>query len=334
MAQEQVNFLFFEIFLFVFFFLFLFLYYQCITTEKKKSRILNHSLVLKEKKEVTKKKRKNFFAKILQKISCLLAKIPFFKTYVKKYKKYAIFQYQKDPMDFLSFKLFVAICVMVLFLCLGALLQNAWFIGGAFLVFLLSFFLLDFVLDIQQRLRTRKIKKDLLNAILVMNHAFQVGCSTIQAIDAVSIEMTGPIREEFQKIKKDFSCGLSLEEVFMQFQERVPLKEMQSIVISLSILEQTGGNVGEMFSTIEQSLRNKKQQEEEFKSLTASAKMMFQILILIPPFLTLLLLFLNLSYFAPLFKHAVGICILVLLLLLYVGYIFMIWKVMRRKEEF
>ena len=49
----------------------------------------------------------------------------------------------------------------------------------------------------------------------------------------------------------DIEYGLEIEEVFKRFNERVDLAEVKYITTSLTILNKTGGNIIDVFSSIE-----------------------------------------------------------------------------------
>ncbi len=201
-----------------------------------------------------------------------------------------------------------------------------------FLGILFFFSFSKFLASYRKKRRQKEIRKDLLRAVTLMSNAFQAGRSATQAIQIVSSELDGPLQEEFQKMEVDLSYGLSLEEVFQRFQKRVSLKEVQYLATSISILNQTGGEMTSVFSSLQKNFLNRKRLEEELKNLTASAKLVFKILISIPPIFALLLIGINSSYFSPLFQTKIGRFIFLLLLLIYFVYIALIRRILYLEE--
>ena len=173
------------------------------------------------------------------------------------------------------------------------------------------------------------VERDLLNAIIIMNNAFRSGRSTMQAIEIVSTELKGPIRQEFKKMHLEISYGLSLEVVFDRFSKRVESDEVNYITSSLSILNKTGGNIIKVFSSIEKMLFDKRKLRQEMKSLTSSSNMISKTLLIIPFIFIGFILILNKNYFDVLFTTTIGNIILVIIIIIYLLYAFFVNKIMK-----
>ena len=91
-----------------------------------------------------------------------------------------------------------------------------------------------------------------------MSNAFKSGRSIVQAIELVILESDGRIKEEFKKIKVDLNYGLDYDVVFNRFAKRLNIEEAYYMSTSLIILNKTGGNIVEVFSSIERTLFDKK----------------------------------------------------------------------------
>ena len=69
-----------------------------------------------------------------------------------------------------------------------------------------------------------------------------------------------------KKMYEDLEYGLEIEAVFKRFSLRVDLKEVKYITTSLTILNKTGGNIVDVFSSIEKTVfNNKKLDSTKFK---------------------------------------------------------------------
>lgn len=277
-----------------------------------------------------------WFLKGRHKLSVFLKKLKIFDSYSKKYEQYTDKTkiIQEEPMDYISNKVIFGL-VIISIVILSDIFQYRSITGLQLVIsFLIGFFLLDLFLIGRRTLSKKKMETDILKAVIIMNNAFKSGRSTMQAIKIASEELEGPIQEEFKKMYIDLSYGLSLENTFKRFAKRVDIEEVRYITTSLAILNKTGGNIVKVFSSIERSFFNRKKMEDELKSLTASANIMFWILILIPLFVVGVITVVNLlakadSYFAPLFKSPVGLFLVFIILLLYVLYIYIVRKLMR-----
>lgn len=276
-------------------------------------------------------KGKNFYNEIRKKLSKGLIKLTIFNDYSKKYQKYCDKSkiIRDDAMAYIADK------VIVGFLCIVVVILSDMFQYKAFsflqfiTAFLIGFFIPDVYLYIREGIRKKQIEKDMLKAIIIMNNAFKSGFSIIQAIYTVYHELDGPIADEFRKLYIDLTFGLNTEVAFERFNKRVDNKEAKYITTSLNVLNKTGGNIVQVFASVERSAFTRKKLEEELKSLSASANAIFKILVFIPVLLFIAILLMNPTYFNPLFTTSIGLAILGLIVIIYISYIVIISKVVK-----
>ena len=269
--------------------------------------------------------------KIIRGFSKLLKKSVFISRYGTKYDKHVLYEDRdfKEGLDYVSMKIIIGLS-LVLFNILTIMFQYVNISGmGLFMTFLIGFFLPDIFLRIEFNRKRQKIADDLLKAIIIMNNAFKSGRNIMQAIEIVKNELDGAISDEFSKIYMDINYGLSLEVVFGRFYDRIQLDDAKYITSSLTLLNKTGGNIVKVFSSIEKSFFNKRKLRNELKAMTASSVFVFRLLIAMPFLFSVVIFILNPSYFAPLFKTALGLLIIGLLVIIFASYIFIIKKILR-----
>ncbi len=275
----------------------------------------------------------NYFINTRKKISKTLSKSVFLKNYSTKYEKYIDKKKSNlEPMDYVSSKFILSI-LFIFILVVSSVIQNdeVTFIK-IFIAFTLGFFSLDIMLLSRGKIVLYQMKNDLLKAITIMNNSFKSGRSIVQTIKIVSDEIDGPLKEEFKKMYEDLSYGLEIEAVFERFNSRVNLKEVKYITTSLSILNKTGGNIVDVFASIEKTVFNNKKLEDELHNLSAASKALYRILVVIPLIFTFIIFMLDNTYFTPLFSNPLGIAIIVLIIILYIMYIIIVKKIIRIKE--
>ena len=276
----------------------------------------------------------NFALNMRKRISKDLSKSTFLKKYSLKYEKYIDKNKPgiHDPMEYIAAKFILSI-VAIFILIVSAVVQNdsITFIK-VFIAFCLGFFSLDILLLSRGKIVLHRMKNDLLKAITIMNNSFKSGRSIVQTIKIVSDEIDGPLQEEFKKMYEDLEYGLEIEAVFKRFNARVNLKEVKYITTSLTILNKTGGNIVDVFSSIEKTVFNNKKLEDELHNLSAASKALYRILIFIPVVFTILIYLLDASYFNPLITNPLGIAIIVLIIILYVLYIVIVKRIIKVKE--
>ena len=268
-----------------------------------------------------------------KRMSKFLYKLKIFDEYSKKYEKYCDNTriIREDPMDYMSNKVFAGLAMMALIIISDVFQYKGITFLQLFSTFLIGFFIPDVFLLSKTKMRKMQIEKDMLKAIIIMNNSFKSGLSIMQAIYIVSTELTGPISEEFKKMYIDLSFGLNMEVVFERFTKRIDTKEARYITTSLNVLNKTGGNIVQVFASVERNSFTRKKLQEELGALAASANAIFKILVVIPILLFVGIFLLNPTYFVPLFTDPIGIFILIVIILIYILYIIIIRRVMKVK---
>ena len=275
----------------------------------------------------------NSYINIKFKISKSLIKMKSMKDYSKKYEKYLNKSEDKNStaIDYVSTKVIWGVFGIFLIILSCVLRYSGLSFYQIAFSFLIGFYAPDLYWYSKEKYRKKQIDKDMLKAIIIMNNAFKSGLSIMQAIYMVSNELDGPISDEFKKMYIDISFGLDMDLVFERFTKRINTEEAHYITTSLAVLNKTGGNIVQVFSSVERNAFTRKKLKEELDSLSASANAIYKILIAIPPILSLILFILNPKYFMPLISTTIGKFIFGLIIAIYVSYILIIRKVVRIK---
>ncbi|MDD2490002.1 MAG: type II secretion system F family protein [Bacilli bacterium] len=272
-----------------------------------------------------------YYQFLLNNFTNLLIKIKIFDQYSIKYAKYINFYDKKNktPMYYVATKILFSVIFVLIKIVADIIEYRFTRIWEILLLVILGFYLPDLWLKYNNYLKRKKIEKDMLNAIIIMNNAFKSGLSIMQAIEIVKNELDGPIKEEFRKMYMELNYGLSLEVVFKRFSERVDIEEANYITSSLTILNKTGGNIIKVFSSIEKSLFSKRKLELELKSLTASSEAMIKTLLILPIIFTLIILVFNPNYFNSLLITEIGNLILIIIIAFYGLYAYFVRRILR-----
>ena len=169
----------------------------------------------------------------------------------------------------------------------------------------------------------------MLRAVIVMNNAFKVGKSILQAVTIASETLPKPISIEFKKIAGDMSYGLSADVAFGRFAKRVDLEEANFIASSLTILNKTGGNIVNVFSSIEKTLFDKQKLESDLKNSTAASNLVVKFLMFVPVVFVVLIQMVSPDYFEPLFSSVLGYLIIGLIILMFSIYLYLLNKIIK-----
>lgn len=278
------------------------------------------SIIKKKYNHVMKKVRGNF------------TKVDFLNNQSLKYSRYVSVGETKDLIDFIVIKLFLGICFVSLIIISlsiqGRIISFFWMV----ISFIIGYYLYDIYLYFSYKRKLNKIKNDMLRAVIIMNNAFKAGKSVLQSVEIVSNELPKPISIEFRRIYQDLVFGLSSEVAFNRFAKRVSLEEVRYLSSSLTILNRTGGNIVNVFNSIEKTLIDKKKMEEDLNNSTKASKFITIILTIIPVvFIFVIVKFLNPSYFDPLFESVLGYFMLSFICIMFSIYVYLLVKVMKVK---
>lgn len=271
----------------------------------------------------------NKYNHFVRKIRKSFKKNSVFNKQASKYNKYVMAGDHVQVIDFVIAKLVIGICFVVLVIISLAIQGRVISFIGMIISFIFGYYVYDIYLYIANKRRLKKIKNDMLRAVIIMNNAFKAGKSTMQAVEIASLELPKPICNEFKKIYDDLSFGISSDIAFSRFARRVNLEEAKYISSSLTILNKTGGNIVGVFSSIEKTLFDKKKLEEDLKNSTQASNLIVKVLMAIPILFVLIIYVLSPDYFNPLFSSSLGYMILFVMLIMFICYVYLLNKIMK-----
>ena len=258
-------------------------------------------------------------------------KSEFCKKWSRKYEKYIKYTNRDKikAIDFITNKIIIAIVFVILTMFSQVFSLKILGIYDYIINFFIGYFLLDVYLYFNKKKENKLISNELLRAIIIMNNAFKSGKSILQAIKIASEELPEPICDEFKKMYLDMKFGLSVDTVFDRFAKRVDLEEAIYVSSSLKILNRTGGNIVEVFSSIERTLFDKKKLNEELKNISSSPNMIVKILLFVPIVFTLIIYILDPTYFSPLFESVLGYIIVGMIVIMFTIYALLLKRILK-----
>lgn len=298
-------------------------FYKAIRSER---RIARYSLKLNDLDDLSySDKLNNRYQKLISKFKDNKSLV----KYSSKYDKYVQVGESVSAIQFVINKLIIACCFVILIIISYVIQGKLIGFFGFIIYFILGYYIYDVYLIISKRRRKEKIKNDMLRAVIIMNNAFKAGKSTLQAVEIASSDLPQPIANEFRKIYQDMSYGLSVDVAFIRFAKRVNLEEATYIASSLTILNKTGGNIINVFSSIERTLFDKKKLESDLKNSTAASNLVVKVLMIIPIIFVMCIYVISPNYFEPLFSSVLGYFILFIIWIMFVIYIYLLNKIMK-----
>lgn len=297
-------------------------------TIKLERRISRYSLKVGSEEDIS------YFDKLEAKYLKLVKKCKNSKRLVKysiPYEKYTNVGEGVGAIGFIINKLIIAISFIILVIVSYSIQGKIISFIGFILSFIIGYYIYDIYLIISKKNRNKKIKNDILRAVIIMNNAFKAGKSTLQAVSIASVDLPNPIAKEFKKIEEDMSYGLSTDVAFNRFAKRVNLEEATYIASVLTILNKTGGNIINVFSSIEKTLFDKKKLEEDLKNSTTASNLVVKFLMIVPLLFILIIYIVSPTYFDPLFNSTLGYFIIFIIIIMFTIYTYLLNKIMKVK---
>jgi len=119
-------------------------------------------------------------------------------------------------------------------------------------------------------------------AIDLIVRGLRSGLPITESMKIVGQEIPDPVGSEFRSIVESYGIGMTLEQALWAVAERIGVSEFRFFAISLSVQQETGGNLTETLENLGNILRRRKQMKLKIKAMTGEARASAAILGLLP----------------------------------------------------
>lgn len=171
---------------------------------------------------------------------------------------------------------------------------------------LVGFFFLPLYVRRAEGARINKFNSQIEAMLSLTSNGLKSGYSFLQAVDMIAREMPPPMSVEFQKLIRETSLGMTVEDSMGKLASKIRSDDFDLVVTSVLISRQTGGNLSEVLDNIAFTIRERIRIKGEIQTLTAMATLSGWIVTGLPIALTVALFFMNPEYMEPLFKTTIG----------------------------
>jgi tight adherence protein B len=121
------------------------------------------------------------------------------------------------------------------------------------------------------------------------------------------------VAEEFARILYDTRLGYSIGGAFDNFARRLPIPDVQMVVIASKIGVAHGGNLAESYRMLSTLLRDNMAFEDELRAMTTEGRMQALVMSALPLVMIVLLSLVKRDLVAPLFTTGAGWAALIVL---------------------
>ncbi|MBC6414910.1 MAG: type II secretion system F family protein [Bdellovibrionales bacterium] len=194
-----------------------------------------------------------------------------------------------------------------------------FFVGS--LLFVGVWWLIKKYLQILWKNHCNRVVSELVEALTIMCNSIKVGLSLGQSIERVVKGFPGALSKEFNLVLNKTKLGQNLEEALEEMAGRVERTEINMLVNTTNILKETGGNLGETFFVMSETIRERQKMEKKIKSLTAQGIMQAKIISSLPFLLIGVFFIIDQNYISPLFTNPIGLlCLVIVCILVCIGW--------------
>jgi tight adherence protein B len=144
------------------------------------------------------------------------------------------------------------------------------------------------------------------DAIGLIVRGLKAGLPIADTIVEVGREVTGPVGDEFAGVADELRLGQGLETALWGVARRLKLAALDFFVITLSVQRETGGNLAETLSNLDEILRSREAMRLKVKAMSSEAVASAVIIGALPLVMAALMLVASPGYIDPLFTTQLG----------------------------
>ena len=159
--------------------------------------------------------------------------------------------------------------------------------------------------------RLAKINGQLPDALRVMADAAKAGLALPHMVRMVASQAPRPIADEFGLVVHALDLGESLDDALDRVRERLSLPNFDLMTIAIAVNRERGGDIGQLFARLAESIRRLSDVEEKIDTETASVRMSAKIMVATIPLFGLALFLIDPAAVGMLFSTPLGAAVLV-----------------------
>lgn len=146
--------------------------------------------------------------------------------------------------------------------------------------------------------RTRKkMQEQFPVALDVFVRGLRAGHPIAAALDLLTVEMPDPIGSQFGIAVDEVTYGAELRDALQTMAERWDMDDMRMFVVSLSVQNETGGNLAEILENLSKVIRERQSMYLKVRALSSEGRMTAVMLTVLPIFTFVMLFLLNARFF-------------------------------------
>ena len=136
------------------------------------------------------------------------------------------------------------------------------------------------------QMRANRMRKKMMEqfpiALDVFVRGLRAGHPVASALDLLTVELADPIGSQFGIVVDEVTYGAELRDALHNMAERWDLNDMRMFVVSLSVQNETGGNLAEILENLSKVIRDRQSMMLKVRALSSEGRMTAIILTALP----------------------------------------------------
>jgi tight adherence protein B len=154
--------------------------------------------------------------------------------------------------------------------------------------------------------RTKKFIALLPEALDLIVRGIRSGLPASEALRTIGEEIQDPVGREFREVTDQMRIGVAMDEAMWGAAKRLAIPEFNFLVISLSIQQETGGNLAEILEKLSDMVRRREQMRLKVKAMSSEARASAMIIGSLPFIMAGVISFVRPEYMTTLFTDPRG----------------------------
>lgn len=156
------------------------------------------------------------------------------------------------------------------------------------------------------RRRKREFDGRILDLTMGLANAMKAGMALAQALEKVSEQLGGVMREEISVVLRDYRLGMGITDAMERLVERMPSEDMRLLSSAIRLTTQTGGSLVDVMAQLVDTIRNRTEFHQKLRTLTAQGRFEAMAMASAPLLAFLLLYFCQPDLMRPLVTTTTG----------------------------
>lgn len=171
--------------------------------------------------------------------------------------------------------------LLLVFFIIWAYLKINFIVNGA-ISFLFVWAGSQMLLNNRKEHYINQIADQMPQVAILLSNSMRAGLSVQQGVEVVASKMQWPSRAEFQIVLQEIRLGVPIDTALMHLSERVPLDEIYTVISTIQVVRQAGGNLAAALASMASAIMDRQRARGEIKTITSEARFTGVVLLIFP----------------------------------------------------